>query len=111
MPRADHYPDRYLFSDEVGLGKTIECAGSLRYLIMSGRVRRALLLVPRGVLSQWRTELREKFALPFWYYDGTSFYNPYDGTVSPTGAQPWTVPSRIARITCSSVSPCFCASL
>jgi len=86
---ADHYPDRYLFSDEVGLGKTIECGGSLRYLIMSGRVRRALLLVPRGVLSQWRTELREKFALPFWYYDGTSFHNPYDGTVSPAGAQPW----------------------
>lgn len=86
---AEHYPDRYLFSDEVGLGKTIECGGSLRYLIMSGRVRRALLLVPRGVLSQWRTELREKFALPFWYYDGASFHNPYDGTVSPATAQPW----------------------
>lgn len=86
---ADHYPDRYLFSDEVGLGKTIECGGALRYLIMSGRVRRALLLAPHGVLSQWRTELREKFALPFWYYDGTSFHNPYDGTVSPAGPQPW----------------------
>ncbi len=86
---ADHYPDRYLFSDEVGLGKTIECGGALRYLIMSGRVRRAILLVPRGVLSQWRTELREKFALPFWYYDGSLFHNPYDGTVLPASTEPW----------------------
>ncbi|HEU5375732.1 MAG TPA: helicase-related protein [Ktedonobacteraceae bacterium] len=86
---ADHYPDRYLFSDEVGLGKTIECGASLRYLIMSGRVQRVLLLVPGGVLSQWRTELREKFALPFWYYDGTLFYNPYDNTTTLASPQPW----------------------
>lgn len=86
---AEHYPDRYLFSDEVGLGKTIECGGSLRYLIMSGRVQRALLLVPHTVLSQWRTELREKFALPFWYYDGTAFHNPYDGMLLPASQQPW----------------------
>jgi superfamily II DNA or RNA helicase len=86
---VSRYPDRYLFSDEVGLGKTIECGASLRFLIMSGRVRRALVLVPRGVLSQWRTELREKFALSFWYYDGTSFYNPYNGMASLASSQPW----------------------
>ena len=41
------------------------------------------------MLSQWRTELHEKFALPFWYYDGTSFQNPYDGTISLASSQPW----------------------
>ncbi len=86
---AQTYPDRYLLSDEVGLGKTIECGGALRYLITSGRVRRVLLLVPKGVLSQWRTELREKFALPFWWYDGATFHDPYDGTETRASTQPW----------------------
>src|SRR5260370_4017270 len=36
---ADHYPDRYLFSDEVGLGKTLECGACRRSLVMSLRVR------------------------------------------------------------------------
>ncbi len=86
---AQTYPDRYLLSDEVGLGKTIECGGAFRYLITSGRVRRVLLLVPKGVLSQWRTELREKFALPFWWYDGATFHDPYDGTDTRASTRPW----------------------
>lgn len=86
---AQTYPDRYLLSDEVGLGKTIECGGALRYLITAGRVTRVLLLVPKGVLSQWRVELREKFALPFWWYDGAAFHHPYDDSETRASSRPW----------------------
>ncbi len=57
------FPERFLLADEVGLGKTIEAALALRELVLSGRVRRALLLVPGGLLRQWQEELFDKAAL------------------------------------------------
>ncbi len=60
---CERFPERFLLADEVGLGKTIEVGLALRELVLTGRVRRALLLVPASVLRQWQEELYEKFAL------------------------------------------------
>lgn len=64
------YPQSFLFCDEVGLGKTIEAGLSLRTLLLQGHVRRALIITPRSLIRQWMEELREKFALTAWFYDG-----------------------------------------
>jgi hypothetical protein len=64
------FPKSFLFCDEVGLGKTIEGGLALRTLILEGNIRRALLIAPRGLIRQWMEELREKFALTAWFYDG-----------------------------------------
>jgi superfamily II DNA or RNA helicase len=52
---------RALLADEVGLGKTIEAALCLEEYLQRGLVRRALLLVPPGLVDQWRDELMGKF--------------------------------------------------
>lgn len=69
------YPRRYLLCDEVGLGKTIEAGLVLRQLVISGRVKRCLLLVPKSVARQWQEELYEKFVLDVPLYDGGRFWN------------------------------------
>jgi SNF2 family DNA or RNA helicase len=66
----DHWPPRLLIADEVGLGKTIEAGLVLRQAILAGRLRRALVLAPKAVLTQWQNELREKFNLNWPIYDG-----------------------------------------
>ena len=43
---VETYPRGYLLADEVGLGKTIEAGLILRELLLSGRAKTALLLVP-----------------------------------------------------------------
>ncbi|MEM1177011.1 MAG: helicase-related protein, partial [Acidobacteriota bacterium] len=70
---VERYPQSFLFCDEVGLGKTIEAALALRSLWLSGRVRRALILVPKAVLRQWHEELHEKAFLPVARYEGGDF--------------------------------------
>ncbi len=60
---VERFPESFLLCDEVGLGKTVEAGLALRQLIVSGCVRRALLLVPANVLRQWQEELYEKVAL------------------------------------------------
>lgn len=66
----DHWPPRLLIADEVGLGKTIEAGLLLRFAWLSGRARRILILAPKAVMTQWQTELREKFNLNWPIYDG-----------------------------------------
>ena len=83
------FPERFLLCDEVGLGKTIECGLALRQLVVSGVVRRALLLVPKSVLVQWQEELYEKFALNLPRYDGTTFYDVFGREVPGAGGNPW----------------------
>jgi SNF2 family DNA or RNA helicase len=56
---------RALLADEVGLGKTIEAGLILKEYILRGLVRRALVLAPVSLLTQWREELTHKFDLPF----------------------------------------------
>ncbi len=56
---------RAILADEVGLGKTIEAGLILKEYALRGLVRRALVLTPVSLMSQWREELRHKFDLPF----------------------------------------------
>ncbi|MEO7652962.1 MAG: SNF2-related protein [Bryobacteraceae bacterium] len=59
-----HFKGRALLADEVGLGKTIEACLVLKEYWMRGLVRKALVLTPPSLVSQWRGELLEKFGLP-----------------------------------------------
>lgn len=56
---------RYLLADEVGLGKTIEAGLVLRELKLRGLVRRALIVAPRGLITQWIAEMRSRFGEEF----------------------------------------------
>ena len=58
-------PRRFLIGDEVGLGKTIETALILRELASRGELRRALMVVPAGLVNNWHRELNEVFNLNF----------------------------------------------
>ena len=58
-------PRRFLVADEVGLGKTIEAALILRELAGRGELKRALMIVPAGLVNNWHRELNEVFHLNF----------------------------------------------
>ncbi|MEZ4411176.1 MAG: SNF2-related protein [Polyangiales bacterium] len=51
---------RGILADEVGLGKTVEALMVLREYQLRGMVRRALVLVPAGLVGQWVEELASK---------------------------------------------------
>jgi SNF2 family DNA or RNA helicase len=55
---------RAVLADEVGLGKTIEAALVASELRLRGLAQRVLVIVPAGLVAQWREELDRKFALP-----------------------------------------------
>ena len=55
---------RVLLADEVGLGKTIEAGLILHQQLITGRARRALILVPGSLCHQWLVELLRRFGLP-----------------------------------------------
>ena len=56
---------RYLLADEVGLGKTVEAGLILRELKIRGLVRRALVVAPAGLVTQWVQELKTHFNQTF----------------------------------------------
>jgi len=60
---AGAWPAGRLLCDEVGMGKTVQAIVTLRRLLAGRGVRRALLLVPAGLMKQWQEELREKGGL------------------------------------------------
>ncbi len=60
---------RVLLADEVGLGKTIEACLILHRLLQTGRVERALVLVPESLVHQWFVELLRRFNLYFKIFD------------------------------------------
>ena len=62
---ATSSPRRFLVADEVGLGKTIETALILRELLSRGELKRALMIVPAGLVNNWHRELNEVFNLNF----------------------------------------------
>ncbi len=70
---AETFPQSFLIADEVGLGKTIETGLILRYLLLTKKAKRILILAPASVQPQWQEELREKFNLYFWSYTQNSF--------------------------------------
>ncbi|MFM9266580.1 SNF2-related protein [Tychonema sp. BBK16] len=74
---AASFPKSFLIADEVGLGKTIETGLILRYLLVSQKVKRVLILAPASIQPQWHEELREKFNLHFWSYTKGELKNPY----------------------------------
>ena len=83
------YPRGYMFADEVGLGKTIEAGLVLRELLLSGKARKALLLVPASVLKQWQDELHEKISLDVPRYTGNGFEDRHGSLVEVPGMNPW----------------------
>ncbi len=85
---AAEFPRNALIADEVGLGKTIETGLVLRYLLLSKKVKRVLILVPASVQPQWQEEMREKFNLHFWFYGKNELIDPYKQAVTITG-NPW----------------------
>lgn len=56
---------RFLLADEVGLGKTIEAGLILRELKLRGLVRRTLVVAPKGLVTQWVSEMRTHFSEQF----------------------------------------------
>ncbi|GIX08087.1 MAG: hypothetical protein KatS3mg115_2490 [Candidatus Poribacteria bacterium] len=46
-----------LLADDMGLGKTVQTIVALRVLLGSGAVKRALIVCPSGLKSNWRAEL------------------------------------------------------
>ena len=56
---------RYLLADEVGLGKTIEAGLILRELKLRGHVKRTLIVAPKGLVTQWVSEMRFHFGETF----------------------------------------------
>ncbi|GJL51690.1 MAG: RNA polymerase-associated protein RapA [Nitrospirales bacterium] len=66
---------RVLLADEVGLGKTIEAGLILHRLILTGKIHRALIIVPEPLLNQWLVELRRRFNLRFTVIDEQYYAN------------------------------------
>lgn len=60
-----HFRGRVLLSDEVGLGKTIEAGMLIKEYRLRGLVKKALILTPPALVSQWQGELRDKFGMEF----------------------------------------------
>ncbi len=67
---------RVLLADEVGLGKTIEAGLALHHLILSERVKRALILVPDSLVYQWFIEMLRKFNLTFTTFNQETHLEP-----------------------------------
>jgi len=60
----------------------------LRQLIITGRVRRSLILAPASVVRQWQEELWEKCALNFPRYERGTLIDVHGGETPLTGS-PW----------------------
>ncbi len=82
------FPASFLVADEVGLGKTIETGLILKYLTVSQKAKRILILAPASVQPQWHSEMQEKFNLHFWSYSKGQLSDPYGETCQPLD-NPW----------------------
>ncbi|HMP89261.1 MAG TPA: SNF2-related protein [Kiritimatiellia bacterium] len=60
---------RVLLADEVGLGKTIEACLIIHRMLVTGKIRRVLILVPDALIHQWFVELLRRFSLSFFIVD------------------------------------------
>jgi len=67
------------------MGKTIEAIMALRRLLAGRGVRRALLLLPAGLRTQWQDELREKGGLIVPRLEGADTLVWPDGRVERVG--------------------------
>ncbi len=62
-----------ILADEVGLGKTVEAGLIHKELSLRGVVRSTLILTPKALLSQWQSELAERFDEDFVLTDEKRF--------------------------------------
>lgn len=74
---------RFLLADEVGLGKTIEAGLIMRELKLRGLVRRILIIAPKGLITQWISEMQTHFGEEFRFFAPADFsgyrrINPHD---------------------------------
>jgi hypothetical protein len=82
---AAAWPAGRLLCDEVGMGKTIEAIMIVRRLLAGRGVRRALFMVPAGIVQQWQGELREKGGLLVPRLEGQTTLIWPDGLVEQRG--------------------------
>lgn len=68
----EQFKPRCLIADEVGLGKTIEAALIYEELKLRNIAKRVLIVVPAGLTTQWRDELKTKFNEDFYIIDRNS---------------------------------------
>ncbi len=54
-----------ILSDEVGLGKTIEAGLIMKEFLLREEINSILIVSPKSLLTQWKTEMAEKFAEAF----------------------------------------------
>lgn len=66
------WPIRILFSDEVGLGKTLELGTLIAYLFKHNLIKNVLILCPAQLINQWQDEMKDHFDLNFKIYDRNS---------------------------------------
>ena len=64
---------RFLFADEVGLGKTIEAGLIMRELKLRGLARRILVIAPKGLVTQWMAEMQTHFGEEFRFFSPADF--------------------------------------
>ncbi|MBM3212791.1 DEAD/DEAH box helicase, partial [Candidatus Poribacteria bacterium] len=78
MKVLNTFRGRSMLCDEVGLGKTIEAGIILLEYILRGLVRKALILTPPSLTTQWKDEMESKFNLNFITHDDPVFksYGP-----------------------------------
>ena len=69
-----HFRGRVLLADEVGLGKTIEAGMVIKEYMLRGLVKRALIVTPASLVSQWQDEMQSKFELAFTTTDNPLYY-------------------------------------
>jgi len=50
-----------ILADEVGLGKTVEAGLIMKELLLREEINSVLIVSPKSLLSQWKSELNEKF--------------------------------------------------
>lgn len=93
---VEEYPQRwFMLCDEVGLGKTIEAGFILRALLLRQEVERVLILAPKHLIRQWQEELREKFNLWSYWYDGKEYRDPLGGRHEAPEHNPWDADFRV----------------
>ncbi|MDY4920123.1 MAG: helicase-related protein, partial [Phascolarctobacterium sp.] len=66
------YGARYVLADEVGLGKTVQLAMAAELMALYGN-KPILVIVPKTLLLQWQSELRDLMGLPSAIWNGKAW--------------------------------------
>src|SRR6476620_9077522 len=85
-----HGVARVLVADAVGLGKTIQAGLILLELAAREAGFRGVVLIPAGLKSQWRQELRDRFALDV--EDADAAWLRRAAADRPPDVNPWSLP-------------------